>query len=84
MQVYFFYPETAGRTLEDIDRYFTGHCPLFVFTDKEAIQEKRPEKYIEREETEYRRNSSVVSQHVDAALANHESEKEHNAHKEDV
>lgn len=32
--VYLFYPETAGRTLEDIDRYFMDHDNIFVFKDK--------------------------------------------------
>jgi hypothetical protein len=58
--VYLFYPETAGRSLEDVDRFFAGHAPLFVFTDKEAIAEKRPVKFIEREKEEIRRNSSIV------------------------
>jgi hypothetical protein len=80
--VYFFYFETAGRSLEDIDRYFTGNCPLLVFQDKEAIQEKRPEKYIEREYDEVRRNSSLVPGQAGAALEN--CEKEGDSHKESV
>lgn len=32
--VYLFYPETAGRTLEDIDKYFMDHDNIFVFKDK--------------------------------------------------
>ncbi|KAF2747473.1 general substrate transporter [Sporormia fimetaria CBS 119925] len=59
--VYFFYPETAGRTLEDIDRYFAGRAKLFVFTDKEAISEKRPERFVGLEERQIRRNSRVGS-----------------------
>ncbi|OAG10399.1 general substrate transporter [Paraphaeosphaeria sporulosa] len=83
--VYFFYPETAGRTLEDIDRYFTGHAPLLVFLDKEAIQEKRPEKFVEREQTEYRRNSSVVTGAIDpAALLRSSYEKERDSREEIV
>jgi len=31
---YFFYPETAGRTLEDIDRYFEGNPSIIVAFDK--------------------------------------------------
>lgn len=79
--VYFFYPETAGRTLEDIDRYFTGHAPLLVFRDKEAIQEKRPQSYEEREQTEYRRNSSVATGVTNSAtLPNNSYEKERDSH----
>ncbi|KAL8690822.1 MAG: hypothetical protein Q9218_003818 [Villophora microphyllina] len=64
--VYFFYPETADRTLEDIDRLFREDAPLLIFRDKDAIKEKRPAKYIEYEETQVRRNSSVISANPEA------------------
>ena len=67
LPVYFFYPETAGRTLEDLDRYFAGDAPLFVFRDKEAIASKRPEKYVENEKAEVRRHSSVAAGDIAAA-----------------
>lgn len=57
--MYFFYPETAGRTLEDIDLYYQESPPLLVFRDKDVISSKRPAKYAEREQEEVRRNSSV-------------------------
>ncbi|KAL9127829.1 MAG: hypothetical protein Q9217_003369 [Psora testacea] len=59
--VYLFYPETAGRTLEDIDRMFRENQQIFIFRDNDAISSKRPAAYIEHEQTEIRRNSSVVS-----------------------
>lgn len=59
--VYFFYSETAGRTLEDIDQYFAGRAPLLVFRDKEAISQKRREKYVEHEVRSVRRNSCVAA-----------------------
>jgi len=34
---YFLYPETAGRTLEDIDAYFRSNPSLLVFRDKVSI-----------------------------------------------
>ncbi|KAF3009495.1 hypothetical protein E8E13_003424 [Curvularia kusanoi] len=67
--VYFFYPETAGRTLEDLDRYFAGDAPLLVFRDKEVISSKRPQEYIENEKAEVRRHSSVAVGDVQAANA---------------
>ncbi len=69
MSVYLFYPETAGRTLEDLDRYFAGDAPLLVFRDKEVISSVRPQKYIENEKEEVRRHSSVVASDVHAANA---------------
>jgi hypothetical protein len=71
--VYFLYPETAGRTLEDIDRIFVGDTPLLIFRDKEAIAEKRPERFIQLEHEEVRRQSSVVPAHVTAANQNYRS-----------
>ena len=59
--VYFFYPETANRTLEDIDRYFLENQNILVHKDKNATSSKRPAHFVEREVQEVRRNSSVVS-----------------------
>ncbi|KAJ5273083.1 hypothetical protein N7478_008208 [Penicillium angulare] len=47
--IYVFYPETAGRTLEDMDDYFRRNPPLFAFLDKEAISSKRPGRYEARD-----------------------------------
>ncbi|GAM89376.1 hypothetical protein ANO11243_074130 [Dothideomycetidae sp. 11243] len=58
--VYLFFPETAGRTLEDLDGYFRSKPSVLVFRDKEATSSTRPEKYIEHEQEEIRRNSSFV------------------------
>ncbi len=64
--MYLFYPETADRTLEDIDRLFRENDNILVFKDKDAISTKRPLAYIEHEQAEVRRNSSVISANPEA------------------
>lgn len=64
--VYLFYPETADRTLEDVDRLFRENQNIFVFRDPDAISAKRPLKYVEHEQAQVRRNSSVVSANPEA------------------
>ena len=44
---YLFYPETANRSLEDIDRFFADHPNVFVFRNKIATQLARPSEYSE-------------------------------------
>ncbi|GAB7358124.1 hypothetical protein MBLNU230_g0283t1 [Neophaeotheca triangularis] len=45
-----FYPETANRTLEDIDRLFDTRPGVIVAFNKEATQLRRPVRYIEEDE----------------------------------
>lgn len=69
--VYLFYPETAGRSLEDMDDYFRNNPPLLVFRDKEVISSKRPEKYKAKDEQIIRAKEGggieQPSQHVETA-----------------
>lgn len=57
--VYFLYPETADRTLEDLDAYFRTNPPLLVFRDKSVTSSKRPAEFAVKEEEDIRRASSV-------------------------
>ncbi|KAI0146350.1 general substrate transporter [Xylariaceae sp. FL1272] len=66
--IYFLYPETADRTLEDIDRYFIENPQVLIHRTKDAKSSKRPVEYIEHEKSEVRRNSSIVSADVQAVL----------------
>jgi len=43
--LYFLYPETSDRTLEDLDAYYRENPPLIVTRDKDSISRKRPEKF---------------------------------------
>lgn len=50
--VYFLYPETANRTLEDLDDYFdrdSGHKTVIPIGDKVAKQHQRPQEAIDAE-----------------------------------
>ncbi|KAI6802946.1 general substrate transporter [Hortaea werneckii] len=47
---YFFYPETANRTLEDIDRLFETQPGIIVCRNKLATQLSRPQQFIEQDE----------------------------------
>lgn len=42
---YFFFPETSGRALEDVDRYFRENSDIFVHRNPDATSRKRPTKY---------------------------------------
>lgn len=55
--IYFFYPETANRTLEDLDAYYRSDPSLIVIRDPDAISRKRPLKYIEHENEEMQKNA---------------------------
>jgi hypothetical protein len=48
--VYFLYPETSNRTLEDIDEYFdedSGHKLIIPFGDKATKSTARPTEALE-------------------------------------
>lgn len=47
--IYLFYPETANRTLEDMDQIFIHNPSAWVFANKAATQSQRPQLYIDAE-----------------------------------
>lgn len=69
--MYFLYPETAYRTLEDLDVYFdqdSHHRTIIRIHDKVAKQSKRPLEAIEAEARRVEANKAVakgVSEHVE-------------------
>jgi hypothetical protein len=67
--VYLFYPETAGRSLEDMDEYFRTNPPVLVFRDKEVTSSKRPEKYKAKDEhiIQMKQGTGLESQHIETA-----------------
>ncbi|KAJ5408032.1 Major facilitator superfamily domain general substrate transporter [Penicillium cosmopolitanum] len=70
--IYFLYPETANRTLEDMDAYYRSDPSLIVAGDPDAISTKRPVQYICHEDEEIQKNakgavsgSAGYAEHVD-------------------
>ena len=59
----------AGRTLEDVDHYFRGQPSALVFRDKVATTSSRPAEFIEKENSEVRRRSSVTPHAMQLAQA---------------
>ncbi|CAG7924046.1 unnamed protein product [Penicillium olsonii] len=55
--IYLFYPETANRTLEDMDVYYRSNPPLIVAGDADAISTKRPLQFIYHEDEEVQKNA---------------------------
>ena len=55
--IYFFYPETSNRSLEDMDAYYRTQPSLIVITDPDATSVKRPLKYIQHEQDEVQKNA---------------------------
>ena len=52
---YLFYPETANRSLEDIDRFFETNPPLIICRNELATQLARPLVYAEMDDEIWRR-----------------------------
>lgn len=66
------YPETANRTLEDLDAYFdrdSGHKTIIAIGDKVAKQHRRPQEAIdaERRRIEMADDSKVLAAKMDVA-----------------
>lgn len=47
--IYLFYPETANRTLEDMDQIFIHNPSACVCANSAATQSQRPQLYIDAE-----------------------------------
>jgi len=57
---YLFYPETANRSLEDIDRFFETNPPLIICRNEMATQLARPGVYAEMDEEVWRRGETKM------------------------
>ncbi|KAI0882812.1 general substrate transporter [Annulohypoxylon maeteangense] len=45
--IYFFYPETANRTLEDLDAFYRENPPLILHKDRDSTSVRRPERFAQ-------------------------------------
>lgn len=52
---YLFYPETANRSLEDIDRFFETNPPIIICRNELATKLARPAVYAEMDAEVWRR-----------------------------
>jgi hypothetical protein len=57
---YLFYPETANRSLEDIDRFFETNPPLVICRNELATQLARPSVYAEMDDEIWRRGETKM------------------------
>lgn len=64
--IFFFYPETSNRTLEDIDRYFREVPSPFVHNKPEGISVARPARYAEIEQDLVDTNAAVNEKKLQA------------------
>ncbi|KAH8202503.1 hypothetical protein TruAng_003311 [Truncatella angustata] len=62
--VYCFYPETSGRTLEDMDEVFIRHPDVFVCRNPETTQLTRPQVLVDAERDRIARAAAPDMQHV--------------------
>ncbi|KAJ6178201.1 hypothetical protein N7519_008662 [Penicillium mononematosum] len=55
--IYFLYPKTANRTLEEMDAYYRSNPPLIVTGDADVISTKRPLHFVYHEDEEVQKNA---------------------------
>lgn len=75
--VYFLYPETANRTLEDLDAYFdidSGHGIIIPIGDKVTKSAKRPQEAIDAEASRVAMAENADSKAKLAAEVEHEED----------
>jgi hypothetical protein len=60
---YFLYPETANRTLEDIDRFFETKPGVFIHKNRLAVQLHRPDEFIEADARIARGEAGNLGEH---------------------
>ncbi|KAH8730339.1 general substrate transporter [Phaeosphaeriaceae sp. PMI808] len=73
---YFFYPETANRTLEDIDRFFETGPGLFIHRNQLAVQLHRPAEFIEADERIAAGDQTEIGKQRTSASSGHLKTKE--------
>lgn len=72
--IYLFYPETANRTLEDMDQIFIHNPSAIVFTNRSATQSKRPDLFVDAEKLRVAQARNLNGS-SDAVLSGNEKQK---------
>lgn len=68
--VYLFYPETANRTLEDMDQIFINNKSISVHRNKDATQSRRPQLFIEAEKLRIAQSANTSQEGLHAGGGN--------------
>lgn len=74
---YLFYPETANRSLEDIDRFFADNRDVLVFRNKLATQLERPQIYQDIDDEIAAAAVAAAPEKKDALSERHVVQSEH-------
>ncbi|KAL7628046.1 hypothetical protein AAE478_002242 [Parahypoxylon ruwenzoriense] len=74
--IWLFYPETANRSLEDLDAYYRDNPPLFLGGDRDSTCRQRPQKFaqaqgrdIEEAAEDLRRRSIFIDEPKEQSLS---------------
>lgn len=69
--VFFLYPETSRRTLEDMDEIFIQNPSIIVCENKKLTQRERPQAFVEAERDRIVENTEMGREAVKGAVASH-------------
>ncbi|KAF3067099.1 Sugar transporter STL1 [Daldinia childiae] len=62
--IWLFYPETANRTLEDLDAYYRDNPPLVLHKDRDSTSVRRPERFAEAQGRDIEEATKHLERHT--------------------
>ncbi|KAI2606603.1 general substrate transporter [Hypoxylon sp. NC1633] len=72
--IWLFYPETANRSLEDLDAFYRDNPPLVLHKDRDSISVRRPERFIQAQGRDIEEAAKNLQRHR-SVLVHDEAEK---------